>query len=132
MGIDPLDAACQGVPTQMFFPRKGAVGDASAALRVCRRCPIVDACRTWAVDHHEEGIWGGTTDRQRQRIRAKRTGQHGRSRTGTQRKTVAARRRMQDLAGLTVAEAADRLGVSTRTVERHRAALRVMVEGAAS
>ncbi|MGW3690126.1 WhiB family transcriptional regulator [Streptomyces sp. NPDC005125] len=35
------------------------------AVRLCRDCPVVRACRRWAREQGEHGIWGGETDRQR-------------------------------------------------------------------
>ena len=40
------------------------------AKETCALCPHVDACRQWAVDHPDEvGIWGGTTEADRRKIR---------------------------------------------------------------
>ncbi|MFF7967064.1 WhiB family transcriptional regulator [Streptomyces sp. NPDC007903] len=40
------------------------------ARAICRRCPVIIACRTWALDHGEDdGIWGATTAAQRRAIR---------------------------------------------------------------
>jgi WhiB family redox-sensing transcriptional regulator len=68
-------AACRGEDLRLFFPgRTGAartlLGEARA---VCSTCPVVDACRDYAVDnlvHH--GVWGGTSERQRRQIRRDR------------------------------------------------------------
>ncbi|MER6473174.1 WhiB family transcriptional regulator [Streptomyces collinus] len=66
-------AACVGEDPEIFFPLVDlpAPGtEASLARSVCRRCPVIIACRTWALDHGEDdGIWGATTAAQRRAIR---------------------------------------------------------------
>lgn len=40
--------------------------DVQAALTLCRRCDIQEACLRWAIDTHEpHGVVGGTVPRQR-------------------------------------------------------------------
>lgn len=37
---------------------------------VCSACPVQDQCLIYALDENErDGIWGGTTPRQRERMR---------------------------------------------------------------
>jgi len=43
--------------------------DVIAAKTICRRCDVRETCLAYALKHHESGIWGGTTDRDRQRMR---------------------------------------------------------------
>ena len=41
------------------------------AVAICRRCPVIGQCRDYALaDSAVLGGWGGTTERDRQRIRA--------------------------------------------------------------
>ncbi|MFC8275914.1 WhiB family transcriptional regulator [Streptomyces sp. NPDC057271] len=40
---------------------------AADAVSLCRRCPVMLACRQWARKHREFGVWGGETDEQRLR-----------------------------------------------------------------
>ena len=61
---------CKDVPTTVFYPGRGE-GQAAAAeyaRRWCRVCPVIDACREWALEGDEEGVWGGLTRNQRRRI----------------------------------------------------------------
>lgn len=66
---DPLPGqpACAGTDPLIFFPPKGSQLGASG-LRVCRSCEIRDYCREANV-YETEGIWGGTTEKQRRRLR---------------------------------------------------------------
>ena len=32
------------------------------ARRICAACPLAAACLTWAVEHGEEGFWGGRSE----------------------------------------------------------------------
>lgn len=42
---------------------------AREAIDVCRACPVLAECRTWALAHDEVGIWGAMTPEQRRRAR---------------------------------------------------------------
>lgn len=36
------------------------------AKAICRRCPVMETCRSYAMDDpHLEGVWGGLTERER-------------------------------------------------------------------
>jgi WhiB family redox-sensing transcriptional regulator len=59
------DAACQEHPDISWFPE---VGQSSApAKAVCRTCLVAAQCLEWALGEGSklEGIWGGTTTRER-------------------------------------------------------------------
>ena len=59
-----LDAACYGEPVATFFPEPSV--PATAALAICRRCPVTAECLAYALDHHiAHGVWGGRSVRQR-------------------------------------------------------------------
>jgi WhiB family transcriptional regulator, redox-sensing transcriptional regulator len=62
-------AACRGLGTPSFFPPGGS--DPMAATLVCRRCPVREECLEYALaEPRLKGIWGGTSERQRHRLRA--------------------------------------------------------------
>jgi hypothetical protein len=71
--LDPpawhADAACREHPDLTWFPDRGQ--DTSAAVAVCRGCLVADQCRAWAMSQGAglHGIWAGTSDRERQRLR---------------------------------------------------------------
>lgn len=67
------DAACLGEDPELFFPI-GNSGpgqlQAEEAKSVCRRCPVMERCLTWAVTLGSvEGVWGGTTEGERLAMR---------------------------------------------------------------
>ncbi len=65
------DAACQGLPTTVFYLPDGARGPTALlheeeAKAVCRRCPVVEQCRHYASQTHEHyGVWGGLSPTER-------------------------------------------------------------------
>jgi hypothetical protein len=62
-----VHGACKviGAPTWLFFPGLGDQATVDAALKVCNTCRVTDQCLTYALRNNSEGIWGGTTGRQR-------------------------------------------------------------------
>jgi WhiB family redox-sensing transcriptional regulator len=71
------EALCRHLPVRVFFD----VDDPSGAVRthaeqvakgVCRRCPVIVACREHALAAEDYGIWGGLTAREREDIRNRR------------------------------------------------------------
>ncbi|WP_073257824.1 WhiB family transcriptional regulator [Cryptosporangium aurantiacum] len=66
-------AACRVEDPELFFP---AGDDGSALIQlalaksVCRRCPVLIPCRTWALAVGETaGIWGGLSEDERRAAR---------------------------------------------------------------
>lgn len=61
-------AACANTSPDLFFPDKG--GSTAAARAVCATCPVTTECLDyalrWRIPH---GIWGGTSERERRRLR---------------------------------------------------------------
>ena len=67
-----VGAACYGADPEIFFPTRGRSG-AADAKEICADCPAIDECAAFATDlMMTYGIWGGTSERQRRRIRALR------------------------------------------------------------
>ena len=66
-------AACRGTPDpDLFFPLHitgPAARQVAAAKAISARCPVLPACRTWALAHEAYGIWGGLTERERAHLR---------------------------------------------------------------
>jgi WhiB family redox-sensing transcriptional regulator len=40
------------------------------AKAVCRRCPVVDTCLTWALESGQDaGVWGGLSEDERRALK---------------------------------------------------------------
>lgn len=66
-------AACGGRSEleRVFFPERG--DPHGPAKAICERCPVQRECLRFALDTDQPfGIWGGTTARERARIRRRR------------------------------------------------------------
>ena len=68
--LEPPDwraAACKSADPELFFP--ASPRQTAAAKRICGSCPVRDACLGWALDNAREGIWGGMTEDERNKLR---------------------------------------------------------------
>jgi WhiB family redox-sensing transcriptional regulator len=64
-------AQCRGEDRSLFFPSLGT--DPAKARVICSICPVRQECLDYAVaDAEIVGIWGGTSAKQRQRLRSER------------------------------------------------------------
>jgi WhiB family redox-sensing transcriptional regulator len=65
-------ANCMGVDPDLFFPERGA--STREAKEVCRGCVVREDCLEFALTNSEKfGIWGGLSERERRRIRRRRS-----------------------------------------------------------
>ena len=62
------DAACRGTDPAMFFPDRGDAHAIRAARQVCMGCPVRARCLADNL-HEKAGVWGGTTEGDRRRMR---------------------------------------------------------------
>lgn len=63
-----VGARCLEVDPEVFFPERG--GSSKAARAVCNDCPVKVECLRYALANREQfGIWGGTSERERRRLR---------------------------------------------------------------
>lgn len=76
------DAACAGTDPEAFFRQhQGDPQAVAAALRVCASCPVRVKCLEYALSIQTgaasslPGIWGGTSEKHRQRLLRKRAQQ---------------------------------------------------------
>jgi WhiB family redox-sensing transcriptional regulator len=67
------NALCVGVEPEEFFPL--GIEDKRSPYPIdpfiefiCGRCPVVDACLSFAIKYEATGIWGGTTDYTRDQL----------------------------------------------------------------
>lgn len=66
-------AACKGIPSYVFFPEeKGLPGfkedprfKGKTYREYCGSCPVMRLCRSFAVLHDTEGVWGDMNDSER-------------------------------------------------------------------
>lgn len=65
---DPLCA--QIASPELWF--SDHLADQEYALTICNACPLREPCLDYAVHHMVQGIWGGTVESVRKRIRRER------------------------------------------------------------
>lgn len=72
-----LRGACRGHDPELFFPLSETTPTTrrqiDEAKAVCQGCPVLESCRSYALAHGPEGIWGGTTESERRALRATKT-----------------------------------------------------------
>jgi hypothetical protein len=66
-----LGAACRGIDATVFFPSSKDYHTFEYAMSVCAACPVKHECLE-ANLLEPDGIWGGTSAKERQRIRKAR------------------------------------------------------------
>jgi WhiB family redox-sensing transcriptional regulator len=65
------DARCRRLSTATFFPSTSS--GVEAARDICAGCPVRVECLNYALDHRaDHGVWGGESERERQRIMRRR------------------------------------------------------------
>lgn len=73
-------AACGTEEPELFFPigsTEASLDQLAEAVAVCRRCPVLIQCRTWALETGEDaGVWGGMSPDERREIRRSTRYQH--------------------------------------------------------
>lgn len=63
---------CKDLAPSLFFPNDGE--GVKAAQRICSTCPVKLPCLAYALSHRVgDGVWGGTSERQRRRLLRDRT-----------------------------------------------------------
>jgi WhiB family redox-sensing transcriptional regulator len=60
------DALCREHPEVNFFPERGE--DLRPAKELCARCLVSEECLTAGMGEHH-GVWAGTSERERRRLR---------------------------------------------------------------
>lgn len=66
-------ANCLGVSADLFFPERGA--STREAREVCAGCSVREECLAYALANEIKfGIWGGTSERERRKMRKQRRG----------------------------------------------------------
>ncbi|MBI4101307.1 WhiB family transcriptional regulator [Candidatus Microgenomates bacterium] len=66
-----LEGACKDRPAAEFFPANGE--GVAKAKTLCKVCAVRTECLEYALAHGiEHGVWGGTSARERRRLRQQR------------------------------------------------------------
>ena len=67
------DPSCKGINTEIFFPEaKTNPPNLDIIKTMCASCVHKVECLEWALHYEGTGIWAGTVEADRKRIRAKR------------------------------------------------------------
>lgn len=61
--------ACRGTWDERWFPDKATFEADTDVQQFCNVCPVRRDCLDWALRMREQGVWGGTTEMQRDRIK---------------------------------------------------------------
>lgn len=71
------DAECKFFGPDFFFSREDETREdrvrrEARARRICFSCKVIEECRSHAEGHGEQyGVWGGTTESERARLRSR-------------------------------------------------------------
>ena len=114
------NALCAQTDPELFFPEKGRA--AHDAIAICRSCDVQKKCLEWALVHGEHGIWGGTTESDRRKLRRARPDQP--TLYNVARVVRDATIHLLTARGLSTTEVAQQAGCDERTVTRVRTAAR--------
>lgn len=72
-----FEAACLTQDPELFFPLGDsgpAVDQVDKAKAVCRACPVMQECLSWALDTGQDfGVWGGMSEAERLTMRRRRS-----------------------------------------------------------
>lgn len=60
-------AACKGQPSSYFFVDEEGAHPKDAYKTFCRECPVQSSCLEFGVLYDLEGVWGGLTEKERDR-----------------------------------------------------------------
>lgn len=67
------EAVCKEIGTEAFFPKEADLQTAKKAKAICNTCPVINKCLEHALSFDRTmGIWGGTTERDRWKIKRQR------------------------------------------------------------
>lgn len=64
------EAKCAEIGDHIFFAKRDEPTTWTIrAKKVCLSCPLLEKCRDYAIQNAVAGVWGGTTQHERERIR---------------------------------------------------------------
>lgn len=70
--FDKGEPPCSSSDPDLFFPEPNTPNAAmitKMAKKTCSECPYLAECLEWALKADEIGIWGGTTEAERRRMK---------------------------------------------------------------
>lgn len=67
--FDGTQPCAQADPDSWFPEKHTNTHEVKAVMRVCQACEFKEPCLEYALKEDLWGIWGGTTERQRMRLR---------------------------------------------------------------
>ena len=119
-------AVCRGSDPALFFPERGA--DVKPAKAVCATCPVAADCLEYALGCTDRlaGIWGGTAESERRRMRRQRNGTAYGTTGARSTQALANRQRVLDALNgtpVSVPALAERLKLNEQTIRNHAQAL---------
>lgn len=78
-------AACRDTNPELFFPvgtTGVAIDQINSAKEVCHLCPAEEKCLEFALaTNQESGVWGGTSEEERRKVRKSWVAAHRSART---------------------------------------------------
>ena len=72
------EAACKGLPIEIFFPDEeedtpeDIISKLEIAMKFCEDCPVLKLCYAHGLKHEDYGIWGASTEKERRSERRRR------------------------------------------------------------
>ena len=64
--------ACNNMDTEIFFPEDNGPAAKAEAVHICSTCTSADKCLDYALHNDVQGIWAGTNEYERKKIRRDR------------------------------------------------------------
>ncbi|NBR24495.1 MAG: WhiB family transcriptional regulator [Micrococcales bacterium] len=65
-------AICSQIDTEFYFPERNKISEENKKVKaMCNGCAWKKECLTYALHYTVVGIWGGTSARERQKMRKK-------------------------------------------------------------
>jgi WhiB family redox-sensing transcriptional regulator len=122
------DALCAQVDSEIFFPPYYNSPEVQAGKSICRKCPVLTDCATWAAEHPQDaafGTWGGRSEWERHKGRRRHAGGGTTvirpipSIGGVERRLRIDQARDFARVGMTHELIAEVMNVSRRTIERY-------------
>lgn len=64
--------ACNNVDVEIFFPEDTGPAAKAQAVSICNSCNSTERCLEYALHNDVQGIWAGTNEYERKKIRRQR------------------------------------------------------------